>query len=80
MNATKNAELFTDLTTEESASLQGGCRRHSYYSRPYYYYRQPQPVAYYPAYGYGYGYGGGYGNYGSGSVSQTTNVNVVYDD
>jgi hypothetical protein len=74
MNATKNAELFTDLTTGESATLQGGCRWHSYY-RPYYYYR-PNTYSYTPRYNYGYGYGG----YSSGSVSQTTNVNVVYDD
>ncbi len=50
INETKN--LFTEMTVEEAATVNGGC----YYSSSYYY----KPYSY----GYsrcGYGYGSGYG-------------------
>ena len=75
-------DLFTPLSTDASATVQGGCRSY----RPYYYYSRPSYSS--PSYGYGYGYGGGYGSsysggYGgsySGVVTQSTNVNVLYND
>lgn len=82
MKVTANTQLFTDLSVDESATVQGGCRYHSY--RPSYYYT-PRSYSYYPSYSYGYGYGGygsSYNRGGSsgGSVNQTVNVNVRYDD
>jgi hypothetical protein len=75
VNATQTTQLFTDLSTEESAVVQGGrCRRRSSYRPTYYSYRSD-----YPSYNYGYGYGGyGYGGYSS--VNQSVNVTVRYDD
>ena len=87
MKDAHNTELFTNLSAEESATVQGGygCRRSRGYSyRPSYYYI-PRSFSYQPSYNYGYGYGGGYGggysrSGGSSSVNQTVNVNVLYDD
>lgn len=73
-------DLFTSLSTEASATVQGGwhgCRRSH---RPFYYYSRPSYSR--PSYSWGYGYGGG-GWSGSGSssaVTQTVNVNVLYND
>jgi hypothetical protein len=62
MEATNKSELFTDLSQEQSETVQGGCYRYGGgYYRPYYY----APRSYYGG-GYGYYaprsyYGGGYG-------------------
>lgn len=73
-------DLFTPLSTEASATVQGGwhggCRRQS---RPFYYYSRPVYSS--PSYGWGYGYGGGsWSGGGSSSVNQTVNVNIRYND
>ncbi len=60
----KTQNLFTEITTEESSSVNGG---HYGYGYGYGGYRR---VSYYRPryYGYGYGYGsGGYGGYRSAS-------------
>jgi hypothetical protein len=79
VNATQTSQLFTDLSVEESAVVQGGrrCRRYhrsSYYPTYYSYRPTPSYSYYYPSYSYGYGYGG------YGSVNQSVNVSVRYDD
>ncbi len=59
MDTNKKSELFTDLSQEQSETVQGGCYR-GYGYRSYGYY---QPYAYYRPYYYApraY-YGGGYG-------------------
>lgn len=80
MNTTQSS-LFLELSTTESQTVQGGCRRWSAHRPSYYYYRPSTPsFSYYPSFSYGYGYGG-YGNRGSsGSVNQSVNVNVRYED
>ncbi len=58
----KTQNLFTDITTEESSSVNGG---HYGYGYGYGGYRS---VSYYRPRYYGYGYGGyGYGGYRSAS-------------
>jgi hypothetical protein len=61
---TTNSSLFTELTAEESASVNGGGRR-GYYGRPrhYGYYGRPRYYGYYgrPRY---YGYYGRPRHYG----------------
>lgn len=79
---TQVSSLFTELSTDEAQTVQGGrCYRRRSFHRPTYYSR-PQTQSFAPAFNYGYGYGG-WGNTGgssSGSVTQTVNVNVVYED
>jgi hypothetical protein len=78
VNAPQSAQLFTDLSMEESAIVQGGrCRRSWRAYRPAYYSYRPTTYSYYPTYSYSYGYGG-YGGYSS--INQTVNVTVRYDD
>jgi hypothetical protein len=78
----ETTQLFTDLSTEQAETVQGGGRcRYSrrWSSRPSYYsYRPYSSYSYYPSYGYSYGYSGYGGGYGA--VSQSVNVNVQYDD
>lgn len=84
MKVPANSQLFTDLSTEQSAMIQGGCHRHRA-ARSTYYYAPRRTYAYYPSYNYGYS-GGGFSGSGSnarsnaGSVNQVVNVNVRYDD
>ncbi len=84
MKVTATSPLFTDLSTEQAATVQGGCHRHRSY-RSTYYYAPRRTYAYYPSYNYGYS-GGGSSGYGSnarsnaGSVNQVVNVNVRYED
>lgn len=84
MKATVSSELFTDLSTEQSAMVQGGCHRHRRSYQPTYYYAPRRTYSYYPSYNYGYsgGYGGSSGSARSnaGSVNQVVNVNVRYED
>ncbi|UBF28397.1 hypothetical protein K9N68_11265 [Kovacikia minuta CCNUW1] len=76
----KNA-LFTELTTEESAEVNGGC--YYYYQRPVSYNPCWRPC-YNPCWNSSYGdsgsYGGSYGRSYGGGVNQTTNVNVLVED
>ncbi|MDJ0555358.1 MAG: hypothetical protein QNJ68_13130 [Microcoleaceae cyanobacterium MO_207.B10] len=45
MQEAKNNQLFTDISSEESATINGG---HGYYHRRYYGYRRSyRPVRYY---------------------------------
>ncbi|MDX2232828.1 MAG: hypothetical protein NW220_24570 [Leptolyngbyaceae cyanobacterium bins.349] len=75
MNTNQTSSLFTDLSTEESQTLQGGCHRWSS-RRSFYYYSRPMTYAHQPTFTYGYGFGRNSG----GSVNQSVNVNVRYDD
>ncbi|GFZ95601.1 hypothetical protein [Okeania sp. KiyG1] len=71
MQDTQNNELFSDISTEESATINGGCGCDGYrrgrsvyygYGRPRYYhdgYGYSRSVSYgYRRSSYGYGYGG----------------------
>lgn len=69
MQTNSQNQLFVELTSEESATVNGA----------YYYHN---PYAFNPVYydGYWAGYGAGYG-YGQASATvQTTNVNVIIED
>ncbi|MBE9039835.1 hypothetical protein IQ235_03385 [Oscillatoriales cyanobacterium LEGE 11467] len=65
MQISQRNNLFTELTTEEAATVNG--------AHGYYYYR-PRYVSY--GQGYGYGYGQGQGGYRGGTTNVTQNVNV----
>ncbi|MEX0268232.1 hypothetical protein AB3R30_03740 [Leptolyngbyaceae cyanobacterium UHCC 1019] len=71
-------DLFTPLSTEASATVQGGWRGCRRSSRPFYYYSRPSYSR--PSSSWGYGYGGWSGSGSSGAVTQTVNVNVLYND
>jgi hypothetical protein len=75
VKANQDLALFTDLSTEEAQTLQGGCHRWTS-RRSFYYYSRPSTFAYSPTFNYGYGFGGSSG----GSVNQRVNVNVQYID
>ncbi|MGQ9871016.1 hypothetical protein [Leptodesmis sp.] len=50
MDTNNKSELFTDLSQEQSETVQGGCHRYyrSYYYHPYsYYYYYYEPCSYY---------------------------------
>ncbi len=80
MKGTQSLSLFTDLSSQEAQTVQGGCwtrRTH----RPSYYYYRPPVTSFYPSYDYGYTGRGGNSSQGSSSaVNQTVNVNVLYED
>lgn len=63
MQMTEKTNLFTELTNEEAATVNG--------AHGYYYYR-PR----YVSYGQGYGQGYGYGYQGGTRTNVTQNVNV----
>ncbi|MDX2242309.1 MAG: hypothetical protein NW224_16615 [Leptolyngbyaceae cyanobacterium bins.302] len=65
MQTVKRSSLFTDLSSQESATVRGAWGRH-YYSPVYYCY----PVS----------SGGSWGGSSGSSVSQSVNVNVYIDD
>ncbi|GAB4326051.1 MAG: hypothetical protein OHK0047_11270 [Leptolyngbyaceae cyanobacterium] len=51
MDTNNKSELFTDLSQEQSETVQGGCHRYyrSYYYRPYsHYYYEPRGYYYWP--------------------------------
>jgi hypothetical protein len=49
MDTNTKSELFTDLSQEQSETVQGGCHRYyrSYYYRPYSYHHYYAPRSYY---------------------------------
>ncbi len=65
-----SSSLFTDLSTEEAQTVQGG-RRHR---RSFDSFFRPATTPSYPSYNYG-----GDGFSGT-AVNQTVNVNVLYED
>jgi hypothetical protein len=77
MQVHPSTQLFTELTSEESATVNGACQY--YYHNPYAY-NPYYEGAYQAGYGAGYGSGYGYGYSQASSVTQTTNVNVVIED
>jgi hypothetical protein len=73
MQTIEKSALFTELTVEESAEINGACR---YFHNPCW-----NPCWSPCSSGWGGGSGGyGYGYSGSSAVTQTTNVNVLIDD
>lgn len=73
MKETQNKSLLTELTCEDSATVNGG-----HYYRPCYYSRRYRPSYSYRRPNYGSGSGSGYG--GGYAVNQVTNVNVLIND
>ena len=71
-------DLFTTLTTDAAATVQGGWHGCHRSHRPFYYYSRPSYSR--PNYSWGYGYGGWSGGGSSSAVTQTVNVNVLYND
>ncbi|NEQ73462.1 MAG: hypothetical protein F6K23_10525 [Okeania sp. SIO2C9] len=65
MQDTQNNELFSDISTEESATINGGCGCDGYRRGRSVYYDYGRPRYYYDGYGYSrsvsYGHRGGYG-------------------
>ncbi len=67
-----SSALFTDLSTQDAQTVQGGRRHHH---RSFDSFFRPVATPSYPDYNYG-----GNTGYSGNAINQSVNVNVLYDD